>query len=449
MEPCASVAPNSAGGDNNDEPTRHVRRRDVVGAGMKRFEVGLEAPEQLDFEQVSEHVICVLGGNPSSYTLNGTNCYLVGTGKRRLLIDNGDDLYGSDLFLSYLEQAMETYGIEGLSGIIITHLHRDHYGNTHRVQQKYGPVPVYSGDADLSCFYPFLQGLEDRGGVQHYLDSSTGQPFWNPKAKNGRDAPPLPEGLTEWVSDQVDHFSVPGVTTIAEKAAALFYFQYTMVELVQSFEKDFEWHRVGDNFEIRTEGATLRVLKTPGHSVDHIALLMEEEHALFSGDHVLGWGTTLVNDMHDYMSTLRRMLDLRPTRLYPGHGALIEDGVDLLVRYLDHREQREEQAWQALQRCAHPMTISELIPELYPHTPENHLWMAKHNIEKLFRKFCIDGSAAAWHPPPDGGTDVDTLVPYELPKPYTFKRIPENVRWGAHRSLALARGATERPAAKL
>ena len=97
----------------------------------------------------------------------------------------------------------------------------------------------------------------------------------------------------------------------------------------------YPWVKVRDGMRFQAgEGCTLRFLATPGHCRDHYAVYFEEEGTVFSGDHVLGYGTTVVNDMFDYMASLRKLLALEPKHLYPGHGPFIQDGVGLLERYL-------------------------------------------------------------------------------------------------------------------
>lgn len=70
--------------------------------------------------------------NPSTFTLNGTNCYLVGTGRRRLLVDAGEKYRGGKAFMDILDKCLKELGVEGLDGIVITHMHHDHYGNVGR-----------------------------------------------------------------------------------------------------------------------------------------------------------------------------------------------------------------------------------------------------------------------------------------------------------------------------
>jgi len=77
----------------------------------------------------------------------------------------------------------------------------------------------------------------------------------------------------------------------------------------------------GQLFE--TEGATLKAIHTPGHTTDSIILHLQEENALFSGDTILGEGSTVFEDYVDYMQSLQKILELKPAVIYPGHGPVI------------------------------------------------------------------------------------------------------------------------------
>lgn len=109
---------------------------------------------------------------------------------------------------------------------------------------------------------------------------------------------------------------------------------------------------IDDGDVVRSEGATLRAVHAPGHAEDHLCFVLEEEGALFSGDNVLGVGTTVIpphgGDLGAYMRSLDRLLAEEPTRIYPAHGPKIEDGRAKLRDYIDHRRQREQQVLEAL-----------------------------------------------------------------------------------------------------
>ena len=97
-------------------------------------------------------------------------------------------------------------------------------------------------------------------------------------------------------------------------------------------------------------GVRVQVLTTPGHSVDSLCYYIEEDGVLFTGDTILGVGTTVVGDINAYRSSLQRLLELPNLRvLCPGHGPLIHDARERLEMYVGHRQMREDQILEQLQ----------------------------------------------------------------------------------------------------
>jgi glyoxylase-like metal-dependent hydrolase (beta-lactamase superfamily II) len=114
-------------------------------------------------------------------------------------------------------------------------------------------------------------------------------------------------------------------------------------------------------------GVALVPVPTPGHSADHCCFLFRAERAMFTGDHVLGRGSTVVDwpsgDMGAYMRSLSALLDYDLERLYPGHGPLVPDAGAKIDEYLDHRRQRERQVLAAL--AAGDRTPAEVVARVY------------------------------------------------------------------------------------
>ena len=129
---------------------------------------------------------------------------------------------------------------------------------------------------------------------------------------------------------------------------------------------------IDDGDIVHTEGATLRAVHTPGHAEDHLCFVLEEEGALFSGDNVLGIGTTVIppfgGDLGVYMRSLDRLLAEQPTAIYPAHGPKIEDGRAKLREYIEHRQERERQVLDALD--AGLISIEAIVKRIYAAYPE-------------------------------------------------------------------------------
>ena len=148
---------------------------------------------------------------------------------------------------------------------------------------------------------------------------------------------------------------------------------------------------IHDGQIFKTEDASLRAFHCPGHTTDHMAFILEEENAMFTGDNVLGHGTAVFEELATYLDSLAQMRKQFSGRAYPGHGAVIEDGHDKITEYINHRKQREEEILQALRKVDGEATPLELVKVVYEDVPENLHEAAAHGALQVLQK--LEGEA--------------------------------------------------------
>ncbi|KAJ5144355.1 hypothetical protein N7476_004839 [Penicillium atrosanguineum] len=246
---------------------------------------GASLPSLSDVEDVTGHVIRIMGGNPGEMQLQGTNTYLVGTGKSRILLDTGQGIpiWADNIIKLLIDRDLE------ISHILLTHWHGDHTRGV-----------------------PDLIAYDSRLAWRVYK-----------------------------------HEPSPGQLPIED----------------------------GQIFQ--TQGATLRALFTPGHAVDHMCFILEEENALFTGDNVLGHGYSVAEDLGEYMKSLETMRDQNCQVGYPAHGIKILDLPRTIHLYIRHKKLRERQIYQALTKAVRTaqnvrgsLTTRELVHALHGEIPE-------------------------------------------------------------------------------
>jgi glyoxylase-like metal-dependent hydrolase (beta-lactamase superfamily II) len=215
-------------------------------------------------------VLRVLAPNPSEYTLDGTNTWVVGEAPC-FVIDPGPDLPG------HLEEVARAAGT--VAGVLVTHDHPDH-------------APGARAFATMTSAPLHAFRLK---GAQHLRDGGV-----------------LRAGTTE-----------------------------------------------------------ITAVHTPGHTRDHVAFWCAEDRAMFTGDAVLGRGTSFIDppegDLTRYLRSLKRMRDLAPRTIYPGHGPVVLDGKAKLAEYLAHRAEREEQVLAAMAGGAG--SIGAMVDIIYAEYP--------------------------------------------------------------------------------
>ena len=145
-------------------------------------------------------------------------------------------------------------------------------------------------------------------------------------------------------------------------------------------------------FEV--DGDHLRVLSTPGHASDHVAFWLESARILFSGDTILGYGSTLVappeGDMAAYMRSLEVMRRLQPRLIAPGHGPIIRDPEAKIAEYVEHRRLREQRLLAALRQG--PATARELVERVYTDTDPRLMDLALGSVQAQLVKLVAEGA---------------------------------------------------------
>jgi glyoxylase-like metal-dependent hydrolase (beta-lactamase superfamily II) len=151
---------------------------------------------------------------------------------------------------------------------------------------------------------------------------------------------------------------------------------------------------VDDNDRLRVGSASLRMVHTPGHSAGHICVFLEEDRVLFSGDNVLGMGTTAIappphGDMVQYLASLRKMQALEAALLCPGHGPIVKEPNRKIQELLDHRRERDEQILGFIGQGRD--TVWRLVKGVYPELDQRLVPMATGQVLSHLHKLEQEG----------------------------------------------------------
>ncbi|KAI0373229.1 Metallo-hydrolase/oxidoreductase [Pilatotrama ljubarskyi] len=319
----------------------------------------MEALEALP--AITRTVTRILGQNPGKFQLQGTNTYLVGERNPYVLIDTGE---GKDEYIPYLKQALlesvhhdvkQPY----VSDIVLTHRHHDHI-----------------------CGLPSVLALLRRLWDDEHLSSTP--PYRPPRIH--KIPLPTPDARLQSVLDSLE----TGTFIPANSGAPV--------------------HDLADSDALPVvagpEGKTssLRILHTPGHTPDSLCIYYPDDHALFTGDTVLGHGTAVFEDLGTYMASLRKMIDFAKGEdgaqtynlVYPGHGPAVPEGLAKVSMYLHHREEREAQIVNVL-RLPRPAgaegewTTEALVENIYAKYPRELWGPAAHSVELHLKKLEGEG----------------------------------------------------------
>jgi glyoxylase-like metal-dependent hydrolase (beta-lactamase superfamily II) len=296
-------------------------------------------------EVVSPKIRRVIARNPSNFTFTGTGTYLVGNATDVAVIDPGPDL---PEHRTALLRAIEGQKVRA---IVITHCHSDHVGLAAWLREETGAPTV---------------AWKPHGAVGQ-LDNDD-----DIKVMQSLAPPPKTEEEKEKERE-------------IARAAGL---DPDDLEIRESVDLEFEPDvRVGDGeVAAHGDGWTLIGIHTPGHTSNHMCVAFEEEKALFTGDHIMGWSTTVVSppdgDMRDYMASVKK-LQLRDDKiLWPTHGSPVTDPQPFLRAYYEHRLGREAQVLACVAEGVN--TVAPMVRQMYAAViPELHIPAARSVLSHL------------------------------------------------------------------
>jgi glyoxylase-like metal-dependent hydrolase (beta-lactamase superfamily II) len=151
---------------------------------------------------------------------------------------------------------------------------------------------------------------------------------------------------------------------------------------------------LGDGDIVRAGNLNLVALHTPGHSADHLCFSIVEDGAVFTGDLILGRGSSMVTypegDVAAYLRSLERLAELAPRILFPGHWDPVTDATAKIEEYRKHRLEREAQVLAEVRRG--PGTAEELTRRVYGDLDEKLLVAAEMTLRAHIRKLVDDGA---------------------------------------------------------
>jgi glyoxylase-like metal-dependent hydrolase (beta-lactamase superfamily II) len=300
--------------------------------------VTLDDPRYGEAVQVAPLVRRVIAKNPSKFTYHGTGTYIIGDDEVAV-IDPGPVLPAHQ---AALEAALQGRTV---NAILVTHCHSDH--------------------SPLAAWLRELTGAPTVAFGPHLLNR-------------------------DWVED--DTPDEPDEEELAAAKAAEAAGEATVEESLDlAFTPDI---RVVDG-DIAAQGGgwTIRAVHTPGHTSNHMCFWFEEQRALFTGDHIMGWSTTVITppdgDMRDYFASLQRVKDLRPASLWPTHGAPVTDVPPFIDAFVAHRLEREAQVLAAVRDGV--TLVPDMVRRLYVGVNERLYKAAGRSVLAHLIKLVADG----------------------------------------------------------
>jgi hydroxyacylglutathione hydrolase len=149
------------------------------------------------------------------------------------------------------------------------------------------------------------------------------------------------------------------------------------------------WRALSDGEMVRAGDRVLTVMHTPGHALDHVCFWDAKHRHVYTGD-MLILGTSVMipfgrgGSLGDYLRSLERLASLKPDRIFPGHGDVIERPLELIDEYLEHRHLRERQILECLGNGI--ADVDAIVRRLYPGLADGLRSAARSTVEAHLQK---------------------------------------------------------------
>jgi ribonuclease/clavin/mitogillin len=358
----------------------------------------------------------------------GTNTYLLGRKPPYVLLDTGD---GTPEYIPVLERALLGNDNDRLapppngvyvSDVIISHKHPDHHGGLHSVLELLKRLwtrhvtPPSSTTSTSSTSITSITSITSTSTSTQTQTQTYPPPRLHKFASFSRTPDRWDTLLDASLSKITDGLvSIPPVASCGLSGTP-------EIRRCHRIKEGQEFILTGNDSNgngCSTDGSSIiRAIHTPGHTDDSICLYHQEDRALFTFDSILGHGTAVFENLSQYLSSLQHLLDLLElnkagaraetaftTKLYPGHGPVVEDGEALIRQYITHRMEREEQLIKLFgsmstaqgegegegegeEKTMESWTVDQLLEKVYPpHVRE----MARRGVLLHLSKLEVDG----------------------------------------------------------
>ena len=144
--------------------------------------------------------------------------------------------------------------------------------------------------------------------------------------------------------------------------------------------------RLTDGTEVSVGALAMTAVHTPGHTADHLCFRLSGQ--LFTGDHIMGGSSVVMEDASAYLESLYRVQDLGVDRIEPGHGDAMDDAGAVIAGYIEHRLAREQEILEAVAGGA--TTVSDIVDAVYAFVPPDLRAAANHQVCVQLAKLSAD-----------------------------------------------------------